>query len=132
MVVERGRDARFQYGAREFVLSYGETALYLSVMGDPIMGIAPVDYVKIFFGELLVIFAGMLCSFAGNPLTCGVEQERLPYKEGWRPPTIQTTLATLGVMAGELNAANGEPVPEGRAGSRSEYPEDGVDGAGSN
>lgn len=26
---------------------------------------------------------------------------------------VQTTLATLGVMVSELNAANGEPVPEG-------------------
>lgn len=38
------------YGARQLVLSYGETALYLSVMGDPITGKAPIDYVKSLFG----------------------------------------------------------------------------------
>ena len=40
----------FTYGPREIVLSYGETSLYLSVMGDPISGKAPVDYVKSLFG----------------------------------------------------------------------------------
>jgi len=43
----------FVYGAREIVLSYGETALYLSVMGDPITGVAPLNYVKEFFGGCL-------------------------------------------------------------------------------
>lgn len=38
------------YGARQLVLSYGETALYLSVMGDPITGKAPIAYVKSLFG----------------------------------------------------------------------------------
>lgn len=38
------------YGPREFLLSYGEAALYLSVLGNPTTGDAPVDYVKIFFG----------------------------------------------------------------------------------
>jgi len=87
---EQSRDPKFTYTPQQFVLSYGETALYLSVMGDPITGIAPVDYVKIFF-----------------------EQERLPYAEGWRKPATQTNLATLGAMVLELNAASGEAVPEG-------------------
>lgn len=38
------------YGARQLVLSYGETALYLSVMGDPVTGEAPMAYVKSLFG----------------------------------------------------------------------------------
>ncbi len=41
------------------------------------------------------------------------EQERLPYTEGWRPPTTQTNLLTLGNMILALNAANGEEIPEG-------------------
>lgn len=40
----------FTYGIRQLVLSYGETALYTSVMGEPINGAAPVSYVKEFFG----------------------------------------------------------------------------------
>ena len=50
---EAGRDPDFTYTAQQFVLSYGETALYLSVMGDPITGVAPLKYVKTFFGESL-------------------------------------------------------------------------------
>lgn len=52
---ESQRDPTFTYGPREFLLSYGETALYLSVMGDPTTGIAPVDYVEIFFGKTAVL-----------------------------------------------------------------------------
>lgn len=38
------------YGIRQLVFSYGETALYLSVMGDPLTGKAPISYVKSLFG----------------------------------------------------------------------------------
>lgn len=41
------------YGANQFVLSYGETALYLSVLDSPLRGNPPVSYVKSFFGELI-------------------------------------------------------------------------------
>lgn len=47
---EEARDSHFTYTPQQFILSYGETALYLSVMGDPITGVAPVEYVRIFFG----------------------------------------------------------------------------------
>lgn len=45
------RNAKVVYGVRQLVLSYGETALYLSAMGDPVTGKAPIPYVKSFFGE---------------------------------------------------------------------------------
>ena len=38
---------------------------------------------------------------------------RLPYVEGWRPPTKQSNLLTLGDMILSRNAANGEVIPEG-------------------
>lgn len=38
------------YGPRQLFLSLGETALYLSIMGDPVTGVAPVSYVKSLFG----------------------------------------------------------------------------------
>lgn len=41
------------------------------------------------------------------------EEERLPYSEGWRRPSAQTNLETLGRMMIELQAANGELIPEG-------------------
>lgn len=40
----------FIYGPRQLVLSYGETALYLSTMGNPITGVAPLTYVNSLFG----------------------------------------------------------------------------------
>ncbi|KAG0649825.1 sterigmatocystin biosynthesis peroxidase stcC [Hyphodiscus hymeniophilus] len=87
---ERARDPEFTYTPQQFVLSYGETALYISVMGDPETGVAPLEYVKIFF-----------------------EEERLPYAEGWRPPAKQTNLLTLGQMITELYVAAGDVLPEG-------------------
>lgn len=41
------------------------------------------------------------------------EEERLPYNEGWRPPTESTTLSTLGAMVLQLIAANKDALPEG-------------------
>ncbi|KAK0935201.1 ccr4 associated factor [Friedmanniomyces endolithicus] len=49
------------YGLKESILSYGESALYLNLLGKD--GVAPLESVRILF-----------------------EEERLPYAEGWRPP----------------------------------------------
>jgi hypothetical protein len=38
----------FTYGIKEVIMSYGETALYLNLLGHD--GIAPVEWVRIFFG----------------------------------------------------------------------------------
>ncbi len=46
-------------------------------------------------------------------LTRGIEEERLPYLEGWRPTTAETNLATLAVMVSQLQQASGEALPEG-------------------
>jgi len=51
----------WHFGLKEAIMSYGETALYLSLLGKD--GVAPTKWVKIFF-----------------------EEERLPYAEGWTPP----------------------------------------------
>lgn len=90
ITTEDARDPNFSYSPVQFILSYGETALYLSTMGDPSSGVAPIDYVRSLF-----------------------EDERLPYELGWTPPKAPTTLASLGQMVLELNAANGEEIPEG-------------------
>ncbi|KAF2164230.1 hypothetical protein M409DRAFT_68099 [Zasmidium cellare ATCC 36951] len=84
----------FQRGAKalwnRLVLSLAETSLYMSLMGNPVTGDAPVDWVKIFF-----------------------EQERLPYEEGWVKPS-QINFATLGAMAGQLLLADPlDPIAEG-------------------
>lgn len=87
---EQGNDSRFTYQAQQFLLSYSETALYLSVLGDPVSGVANVDWVKVFFQE-----------------------ERLPYEEGWRRGGSKTNLSTLAAMTLKLVAANKEALPEG-------------------
>ncbi|KIV99284.1 uncharacterized protein PV09_09052 [Verruconis gallopava] len=53
----------FGYGIKEVILSYGESALFLNMLGKD--GAAPLEWVRILF-----------------------EEERWPYKEGWRPPKI--------------------------------------------
>lgn len=46
-------------------------------------------------------------------LTGRIEEERLPYNEGWRPSTIPTNLVSVVAMTLELIAAGGEILPEG-------------------
>jgi len=41
----------FGYGLKESILSYGESALYLNLLAKD--GVAPVEWVRIFFGESL-------------------------------------------------------------------------------
>ncbi|KIW04492.1 uncharacterized protein PV09_04249 [Verruconis gallopava] len=53
----------YLYGIKEVILSYGESALFLNMLGKD--GAAPLEWVRILF-----------------------EEERWPYKEGWRPPKI--------------------------------------------
>jgi hypothetical protein len=38
------------YGIKEAIMSYGETSLYLNLLGKD--GVAPLQWVKIFFGKL--------------------------------------------------------------------------------
>lgn len=90
VTTETARDADFSYGPAQFIFSYGETAIYLSTMGDPTTGVAPVEFLNSLF-----------------------EEERLPYEQGWRPTKESTTLASLAAMVFELNLANGEEIPEG-------------------
>lgn len=71
-------------------MSYGENALFLSTMGNPTTGIAPKKYVEVFF-----------------------EQERLPYKEGWRVPEEETSLESVGNMIGKMYSASPNPLEEG-------------------
>jgi len=80
----------FTYGPREAFLSYGENALYLQTMADPISGKAQISYVRSLF-----------------------EQEKLPYSLGWRPSKTPITLVSLGAMIGNLFAVSPEPIPEG-------------------
>ncbi|PGH07283.1 hypothetical protein GX51_01827 [Blastomyces parvus] len=86
---ERARNPDFTFNAKDVVISYTETAQYLSVFGDPVTGHPNVDWIRIFF-----------------------EQERLPYDEGWKRPTIQTNAVTLAPLIAKLMVAGGQIVPE--------------------
>jgi hypothetical protein len=70
----------FTYGIKEVIMSYGETALYLNLLGHD--GVAPLNWVKIFFGEYLSVWLAPLMLTYST-----AEEERLPYAEGWRKPT---------------------------------------------
>lgn len=72
---EEAEDPDFSFGVTQLVFQAAETALYLSTMGDPVSGVAPVPYVRSLF-----------------------EEERLPYELGWSKPTLETTIPSLLVM----------------------------------
>jgi hypothetical protein len=44
---EAGKE--FTYGIKEFVLSYGESALFLGLLGDPKEGKIPLEYLRVLF-----------------------------------------------------------------------------------
>lgn len=89
VLVEKARDPDFSFGPTQMLFQIAETALYLSAMGDPITGEAPIEYVRSL-----------------------IEQEKLPYELGWRPPTTPTTLASLVAMLIQMQAATGETIPD--------------------
>lgn len=86
----KAKNPRLTYGLREALFSYGENAIYLQSMADPVSGKAKISYVRSLF-----------------------EQEKLPYELGWRPSKAPVTLVSLGAMVAELYAVSPEPIPEG-------------------
>ena len=48
---QAGEHKDFAYGIKELVFSYGESALMMSVLGDPKEGKVPLEYVRILVGE---------------------------------------------------------------------------------
>jgi hypothetical protein len=84
------KNPQFTYGLRAAVFSYGENALYLQAMSDPVSGKAKIEYVRSLF-----------------------EKEKLPFDLGWRPSVLPITLPSIGLMVADLVAVGPEPVPEG-------------------
>lgn len=41
----------FEYGIKEFVLSYGESALFMGLLGDAKEGKVRLDWVRVLFGK---------------------------------------------------------------------------------
>lgn len=46
----------FQYGIKEFIFSYGESALFLGILGSPDEGKIPLEYLKVLFRKFLSRF----------------------------------------------------------------------------
>lgn len=84
------RNPTLTYGLRETIFSYGENAIYVQVLSDPVSGVARLDYMK----ELFV-------------------NERLPVDLGWRPSAAPITLPSLGQMVLELYTLGPDPFGEG-------------------
>jgi len=82
-----GKD--FQYGIKEVILSYGESALFLGLLGDPKEGKIPLEYLKVLFQE-----------------------ERVPFKEGWRPRDTPVTQSDMDHLIFSLIAANEHKAAE--------------------
>jgi len=88
-----GKGKEWVYGIKEFILSYGESALFLGILGDPKNGQIPLEYLKVLF-----------------------EQERLPFNEGWRPNAKAVTQGDMNhlifklIMANEHKAAEASDV----------------------
>jgi len=80
---------QYQYGIKEFILSYGETALLLGLLGDPKDGKIPIQYIKTL-----------------------VEEERLPYEEGWRPSPRPITQSDMNHLILSLVTANDKKAEE--------------------
>jgi len=71
----------FNYGIKELILSYGESALLLNVLGKD--GVAPLEWIRIL-----------------------IEEERFPYAEGWRPPTHAVDQTLMNKTIFSLISAN--------------------------
>ncbi|KAK0505362.1 Peroxidase, family 2-domain-containing protein [Armillaria luteobubalina] len=69
--------------SKEFNMRTGESALYLSVMGDPVTGVAPKQFVDIFFRE-----------------------ERMPIEEGWTKPSTLITGQTISPISNIIEEAS--------------------------
>ena len=80
------------YGPMQFILSSGETALYVQTMDSPVTNSAKIPYVRSLF-----------------------EKEKLPYDLGWRPSAVPITLLSLGEYVLQLSAANPDSFAEGQS-----------------
>ncbi|KAJ7588774.1 Chloroperoxidase [Mycena floridula] len=75
--------------SKEFGIRTGQSALYLSIFGGPLTGVAPKKFVNIFFRE-----------------------ERMPIEEGWTRPNVSITLAAVAPLSAIIaQASDWSPNP---------------------
>ncbi|CAK4030502.1 sterigmatocystin biosynthesis peroxidase stcC [Lecanosticta acicola] len=95
------------YGPMQFILSSGETGLYVQTMSSPVTNSAEISYVRSLF-----------------------EKQKLPSDLGWRPSAVPITLMSLGEYIVELYAANPDRAAEGMTVLQDSYADALVDLAG--
>ncbi|KAJ7586847.1 Chloroperoxidase [Mycena floridula] len=69
--------------SKEFGIRTGQSALYLSIFGGPLTGVAPKKLVNVFFRE-----------------------ERMPFEEGWTRPNVSITAATIAPLTAIIAQAS--------------------------
>lgn len=89
----------FNASKNEIMGSPGTTGLYLLTMWDDNYGAAPKAWVKAFFGMLIFFYLYNL-----NCADYWIEDERIPYLEGYQPPKVSRTLANITEMAKRVGA----------------------------
>jgi len=80
---------KLQYGVKEMLFGYGESALYLAVFGDAEKGEIPTKYLRTL-----------------------VEKERLPYEQGWEKSETPITQMILNGLLFKLFMANKNKLTE--------------------
>lgn len=96
-------------------MSYGESALFLGILGSPDEGKVPLEYLRVLFRE----FSNLSLSFS---LDDGIEreadhihspeEERLPYNEGWRPNATPLSQTQMNHLIFSLIKANAHKAAE--------------------
>lgn len=76
---------------KEFAIRGQESALYLSVMGDPSTGIAPKEWVTTNAGPRRSLLMNAIVRF----VNIFFREERMPIEEGWKRPDTQITGGTI-------------------------------------
>jgi hypothetical protein len=80
---------------KEFRLRSRESALYLSIFGDPLTGVASKQCVYRSTQELGVRRIQLNSTSFARLVQIFFREERLPVAEGWTKPTTLITIATL-------------------------------------
>jgi hypothetical protein len=115
LAAKAGHDAAnmpFGYGIKELIMSYGETALFLAMLGDPENGKIPIEHLKILFGNIYMTLLSDQKQRAEWVTYFPAEQERLPFNEGWRPPQETITQSHMNHLIFSLVKANEKKAEE--------------------
>jgi hypothetical protein len=88
--------------------AYFETSVFMTLLMNATTGTVPLQYIKTFFGMCLIEFEVLRRWFE---LIFRIEDERLPYNEGWRPTNVIATFQLAGnILQLSLNTDDDSPA----------------------